>query len=53
MSDPLYSLQFAFFVKSQDTVRFGAARLGGRWEIKFLRRSRHYTTCLGEVLRVA
>ena len=37
----------------RDTVRFGAARPGGRWETKFLRRSRRYTTCLGEVLRVA
>jgi DNA polymerase V len=37
----------------RDTVRFGAARPGGRWETKFLRRSRRYTTCLREVLRVA
>jgi DNA polymerase V len=37
----------------RDTVRFGAARPGGRWETKFLRRSRRYTTCLNEVLRVA
>ena len=37
----------------RDTVRFGAARPGGRWETKFLRRSRRYTTCLGEVLRIA
>jgi hypothetical protein len=37
----------------RDTVHFGAARPGGRWETKFLRRSRRYTTCLGEVLRVA
>lgn len=37
----------------RDTVRFGAARPGGRWETKFLRRSRRYTTCLDEVLRVA
>lgn len=37
----------------RDTVRFGVARLGGRWETKFLRRSRRYTTCLNEVLRVA
>jgi DNA polymerase V len=37
----------------QGTVRFGAARPGGRWETKFLRRSRRYTTCLAEVLRVA
>lgn len=37
----------------RDTLRFGAARPGGRWETKFLRRSRRYTTCLNEVLRVA
>jgi DNA polymerase V len=37
----------------QNTLRFGAARPGGRWETKFLRRSRRYTTCLQEVLRVA
>jgi DNA polymerase V len=37
----------------RDTLRFGAARSGGRWETKFLRRSRCYTTCLEEVLRVA
>jgi DNA polymerase V len=37
----------------RDTVRFGVARPGGRWETRFLRRSRRYTTCLGEVLRVA
>lgn len=36
----------------RDTVPFGAARLGGRWETKFLRRSRRYTTYLREVLRV-
>lgn len=36
-----------------DTLRFGVARQGGRWETKFLRRSHRYTTCLGEVLRVA
>jgi DNA polymerase V len=35
------------------TVRFGAARPGGKWETKFLRRSPRYTTCLSEVLRVA
>jgi DNA polymerase V len=35
------------------TVRFGAAPAKGRWETKFLRRSRCYTTCLDEVLRVA
>jgi len=37
----------------RDTIRFGVARPGGRWETKFLRRSRRYTTCLSEVLRVA
>jgi DNA polymerase V len=37
----------------RDRVRFGVARPGGRWETKFLRRSRRYTTCLDEVLRVA
>jgi DNA polymerase V len=37
----------------RNTLRFGAARPGGRWETKFLRRSRRYTTCLAEVLRVA
>lgn len=34
-------------------VRFGAARPGGRWVTKFLRRSRCYTTRLDEVLRIA
>jgi DNA polymerase V len=38
---------------SRDAVRFGAARPGARWETKFLRRSRRYTTCIGEALRVA
>jgi DNA polymerase V len=37
----------------RDAIRFGAARPGGRWETRFLRRSRRYTTCLDEVLRVA
>jgi DNA polymerase V len=37
----------------QNTVRLGAACAGGRWETKYLRRSRRYTTCLAEVLRVA
>jgi hypothetical protein len=37
----------------RDTIRFGTARPGGRWETKFLRRSRRYATCLSEVLRVA
>jgi hypothetical protein len=36
----------------RDTVRFGAARSGWRWETNFLWRSRRYTTCLKEVLRV-
>lgn len=35
----------------RDTVRFCAARSGG--QTRFLRRSRRYTTCLAEVLRVA
>jgi DNA polymerase V len=34
-------------------LRFGVARPGGRWETKFLRRSKRYTTCIDEVLRVA
>ena len=37
----------------RDTVRFGIASPGGRWETKFLRRSRRYTTCINEVLRIA
>jgi DNA polymerase V len=37
----------------RETLRFGASRAGGRWETKFLRRSRCYTTRLEEVLRVA
>ena len=37
----------------RDTVRFDAVRPGGRWETKCLRRSRRYTTCLNEVLRIA
>lgn len=37
----------------RDTLCFGAARRGGRWETKFLCRSRRYTTRLDEVLRVA
>jgi hypothetical protein len=37
----------------RDTIRLGAVRPGGRWETKFLRRSRRYTTCLNEVLKVA
>ena len=35
------------------TVRFGASPLRGRWETRFMRRSRCYTTLLDEVLRVA
>jgi hypothetical protein len=37
----------------RDTIRFAAAPAGGGRETKFLRRSRRYTTCLQEVLRVA
>lgn len=37
----------------RDTICYGTARPGGRWETKFLRRSPRYTTCLEEVLRVA
>jgi hypothetical protein len=37
----------------RDTIRFGAAPTGGRWETKFLRRSRRYTTRLDEILKVA
>lgn len=37
----------------RSTIRFGAAPAEGRWETKFLRRSRCYTTRLDEVLRVA
>jgi DNA polymerase V len=36
-----------------NTIRFGTVPPQGRWETKFLRRSRRYTTCLNEVLRVA
>lgn len=36
----------------RDTVRFGTARPGGRWEMKCLRRSPRYTTCFNEVLKV-
>jgi DNA polymerase V len=35
------------------TIRFGAVPAKARWETKFLRRSKCYTTCLDEVLRVA
>ncbi len=35
------------------TVRFGSAPARGRWETKFLRRSRCYTTRLDEILKVA
>ena len=37
----------------RSTIRFGAAPATARWETKFLRRSRCYTTRLDEVLRVA
>ena len=37
----------------RDTVRLGAAPARGRWETKFLRRSRRYTTRLDEILKVA
>ena len=37
----------------RNTIRFGAVPTEGRWETKFLRRSRCYTTRLEEVLRVA
>jgi DNA polymerase V len=37
----------------QNTIRFGTVPPRGRWEMKFLRRSRRYTTCLSEVLSVA
>ena len=37
----------------RNTIRFGAAPAKGRWETKFLRRSRCYTTRLDDVLRVA
>jgi DNA polymerase V len=35
------------------TIRFGAVPVKGRWETKFLRRSRCYTTRLDEVLQIA
>jgi DNA polymerase V len=37
----------------RDTIRLGAANPNARWGPKSLRRSRRYTTCLSEVLRVA
>lgn len=37
----------------RNTIRLGAVPAGGRWETKFPRRSRRYTTCLKEVLLVA
>ncbi|MCA1614587.1 MAG: DUF4113 domain-containing protein [Acidobacteria bacterium] len=37
----------------RNTIRFGAVPTKGRWETKFLRRPRCYTTRLDEVLRVA
>jgi DNA polymerase V len=33
-------------------IRFGAARPGGWWETKFMRRSPRFTTCLKEVLTI-
>lgn len=36
----------------RDTIRFGAANPAGRWQTKALRRSRRYTTCLEEVLKL-
>jgi DNA polymerase V len=38
--------------RGQGTVRFGIAQLNGRWQTRFLRRSRRYTTCLKEVLSI-
>lgn len=37
----------------RNTIRFGATPARGRWETKFLRCSRCYTTRLDDVLRVA
>jgi DNA polymerase V len=37
----------------RDTVRFGAAQPNGRWQTKFLKRSRRYTTRLRDVLCVS
>lgn len=37
----------------KDTVRLGASNPAGGWRTKFSRRSRRYTTCLKDVLRVA
>jgi DNA polymerase V len=37
----------------RDTIRFGIVKPKGRWQTKALRRSRRYTTCLSEVLRVS
>jgi DNA polymerase V len=37
----------------RDTIRFGIVQPNGRWQTKALRRSRRYTTCLSEVLRVS
>lgn len=36
----------------RDTVRFGAMQPNGRWQTKFLKRSRCYTTRLKDVLYV-
>jgi DNA polymerase V len=37
----------------KDTVRLGALNPAGGWQTRFSRRSRRYTTCLRDVLRVA
>jgi DNA polymerase V len=39
--------------QGRDTIRFGVVKSDGRWQTKALRRSRRYTTCLNEVLRVS
>jgi hypothetical protein len=35
----------------RETIKLWAAR-DGSWQTRFLRRSRRYTTCLDEVLRI-
>lgn len=37
----------------KDTIRLGAVNPSARWQTRALRRSRRYTTCLNEVLRVS
>lgn len=37
----------------RDTVKYGVAQPGGRWQTKCLKRSPRYTTCLRDVLNVA